>query len=32
MKNPNSLVRKQELLDSVWTDAFVSESTLTRTI
>jgi DNA-binding winged helix-turn-helix (wHTH) protein len=32
VKNPNRLVRKQELLDSVWSDAFVSESTLTRTI
>jgi DNA-binding winged helix-turn-helix (wHTH) protein/TolB-like protein len=32
LQNPNRLVRKQELLDAVWKEAFVSESTLTRTI
>ena len=32
VKNSNRLVRKQEVLDSVWSEAFVSESTLTRTI
>lgn len=32
LENRNRLVRKQELLDRVWKDAFVTESTLTRTI
>ncbi len=32
LENPNRLVRKQELLDAVWKDSFVTESTLTRTI
>ena len=32
LENRNRLVRKQELLDTVWKDAFVTESTLTRTI
>lgn len=32
LQNPNRLVRQQELLDAVWKEAFVSESTLTRTI
>ena len=32
LENRNSLVRKQEILDTVWKDAFVTESTLTRTI
>ena len=32
LENRNKLVRKQELLDIVWKDAFVTESTLTRTI
>jgi TolB-like protein/DNA-binding winged helix-turn-helix (wHTH) protein len=32
LENPNRLVRKQELLDAVWKDSFITESTLTRTI
>jgi len=32
LENSNRLVRKQELLDAVWKDSFVTESTLTRTI
>src|SRR6266436_5616176 len=32
LENSNRLVRKQELLDAVWKDSFVTESTLTRAI
>jgi DNA-binding winged helix-turn-helix (wHTH) protein len=32
LENRNRLVRKQELLDAVWKDAFVTESTLIRII
>ena len=32
LESSNRLVRKQELLDAVWKDSFVTESTLTRTI
>ena len=32
LENHNRLIRKQDLLDVVWKDAFVTESTLTRTI